>query len=243
MFISSKYYIWQLSCTTDTLIVHTTQLQKQASQCRWNKKSKRELHFRKRHDALFRFTWMAFASLHHVQARLSVFPLPFVSQCDGGRVRVWRPGEMVSGSQWGYLWFISGHSSKKPVDAASLSHPLCPSHCFSIGLPFHPWHPGKRCPALPPWPRPRSGHTNRLPAKRPNRDQSYSAVLTPPSLLLLSSCRRAGASTRFFGSISVAKKQRFRMAVKTCPSCELPHICFILSHPSQSTIFVAAGFP
>lgn len=50
-------------------------------------------------------------------------------------VEAWRA---VSGCQWGYLWFIYGHSSKKPVDAASLSHPLCPSHCFSIGLPSVP---------------------------------------------------------------------------------------------------------
>lgn len=101
----------------------------------------------------FLFTWMACASLHRVQATLSVFPLSFLSlfclsQCEG----VSGCGGLASGSVeagWGYLWFISGHSSKKPVDAASLSHPLCPSHCFSIGLPLCPWHTGKRCPALP----------------------------------------------------------------------------------------------
>lgn len=92
------------------------------------------------------------------------------------------------GVQWGYLWFISGHSSKKPVDAASLSHPLCPSHCFSIDLPLCPWHTGKRCPTLPmlpSWPWCYSGYTHWLPAKRMNRDQSHSAVLAPPSYLAL----------------------------------------------------------
>lgn len=92
------------------------------------------------------------------------------------------------GVQWGYLWFISGHSSKKPVDAASLSHPLCPSHCFSIDLPLCPWHTGKRCPTLPmlpSWPWCYSGYTHWLPAKRMNRDQSHSAVLAPPSYLVL----------------------------------------------------------
>lgn len=90
--------------------------------------------------------------------------------------------------QRGYLWFISGHSSKKPVDAASLSHPLCPSHCFSIGLPLCRWHTGKRCPALPmlpSWSWSYSGHTHWLPAKRTNSDRPHSAQLAPPSYLAL----------------------------------------------------------
>lgn len=90
--------------------------------------------------------------------------------------------------QRGYLWFISGHSSKKPVDAASLSHPLCPSHCFSIGLPLCRWHTGKRCPALPmlpSWSWSYSGHTHWLPAKRMNSDRPHSAQLAPPSYLAL----------------------------------------------------------
>lgn len=101
------------------------------------------------------FTWMACASLHHVQAALSVLPLFLF--CLGVRVCVcvwkcaWRPGEWSVEDGGGYLWFISDHSSKNTVDAASLSHPLCPSHCFSIGLPPSCcWHPGKlgcqRCP-------------------------------------------------------------------------------------------------
>lgn len=132
------------------------------------------------------FTWMACASLHHVQTTLcfssffSLFPVCLsVRVCVG--VEAWRA---VGRGRRGYLWFISGHSSKKPVDAASLSRPLCPSHCFSIGLPLCPWHTGKRCPALlPSWPWSYSGQTHWLPAKRMNRDQSHSAVLAPPRYL------------------------------------------------------------
>lgn len=115
--------------------------------------------------------------------RLSSFFSLFLSMrvCVG--VEAWRA---VGGGQQGYLWFISGHSSKKPVDAASLSHPLCPSHCFSIGLPLCGWHTGKRCPALPmlpSWSWSYSGHTHWLPAKRMNSDQPHSAVLATPSHL------------------------------------------------------------
>lgn len=111
----------------------------------------------------------------------------FLSGCEGVCVCIeaWR---VVGGGQWGYLWFISGQSSKNTVDAASLSHPLCPSHCFSIGLPLCCWHTGKRCPALPmlpSWSWSYSGHMHWLPAKRMNRDQSHSAVLAPPSNLAL----------------------------------------------------------
>lgn len=129
---------------------------------------------------------MACASLHHVQSTLSVFPFSFLSVSVWGCVWVCRPGERVGGGQWGYLWFISGHSSKKPVDAASLSHPLCPSHCFSIGLPLCPWHTGKHCPSLPmlpSWPWSYSGHMHQLPAKRMSRNQSHSALSAPPNYL------------------------------------------------------------
>lgn len=117
--------------------------------------------------------------------RLSSFFSLFLSVrvCVG--VEAWRA---VGGGQRGYLWFISGHSSKKPVDAASLSCPLCPSHCFSIGLSLCRWHTGKRCPALPmlpSWSWSYSGHTHWLPAKRMNSDQPHSAVLAPPSHLAL----------------------------------------------------------
>lgn len=127
-------------------------LKKQAFGCRKKRgqgESKRERPVGERDD-LFFFTWMACASLHRVQVTSFLFLFFLFSVCLSVRVGVgveaWRA---VGGGQWGYLWFISGHSSKKPVDAASLSHPLCPSHCFSIGLPLCPWHTGKRCPALP----------------------------------------------------------------------------------------------
>lgn len=110
-------------------------------------------------------------SAPRISSLFSFFPVCLSVRVFVG-VEAWRA---FCGGQWGYLWFIYGHSSKKPVDAASLSHPLCPSHCFSIGLPLCPWHTGKRChPAHDPT-------AGTLLAKRMNRDQSHSAVLAPHS--------------------------------------------------------------
>lgn len=140
-------------------------------------KSQRDLHF------LFYLDGLCFTApgTSHDLSFLFLFCLS-VRVCVGVGVEVWRA---VGRGRWGYLWFISGKSSKKPVDAASLSCPLCPSHCFSIGLPLCRWHTCKCCPALPmlpSWSRSCSGHSNRLPAKRTTRDQSHSAILAPPLL-------------------------------------------------------------
>ena len=83
--------------------------------------------------------------------------------------------QAVGRSQRWYLWFISDHSSKKPVDAASLSLPLCPTHRLSIGLPHAPWHIGTQwtdrvCGAT------RALAPNRPPAWVASQERSFSEV-------------------------------------------------------------------
>lgn len=129
-------------------------------------------------DGLRQCTWYKPISLSCVVlflSRQSVLVWGCVSGCGGLASSRRRPG--------GYLWFISGHSSKKPVDAASLSHPLCPSHCFSIGLPSVPGECGPARPMLPSWPWSYSGHMLCQRSKRMSWDLSHSAIWTTPSYL------------------------------------------------------------
>lgn len=149
----------------------------------------------------FFFTWLACASLHPVQATLSVFPLSFLclsslSQCEG----VCGCGGLASG-WWMPVGVFMVYFWPQQQKGCWCSKSVAP--IVSITLLLNrpgPWHTGKRCPALPvlpSWPWSYSGHTHWLPAKRV---QSHSALLAPPSYLALRSSSLLSVSLPFSSS-------------------------------------------